>query len=77
VAERVVDALEAVEVEQDDGGVVPGLSAAGREPRAVREAGQRVGEGGRPQLALELGARGHVDVDAEVAVGGPGVVHER
>ena len=59
MAERVVDALEVVEVEEgDDRGLAggEGLGDPLLEQRAVREAGQRVLEGEPAQVAVALAA---------------------
>ena len=60
VAEAVVDVLEAVEVEEEDGEVVAGVPLGPldgepqvvREEGAVREARQRVVEGGVAEVLL-------------------------
>src|SRR5215213_1806953 len=70
VAERVVDALEAIEVEEVDGGgglaVAPGqdVAQAVAEQRSVREAGQGVVEREPLQLRLHALAIGDVEKDA-------------
>ena len=84
VAERVVDALEAVEVEEVDGGgriaVAPGehVAQAVAEQRPVGQAGERVVQGQALELDLHALAIGDVEEDAveERVLAGLAVEHD-